>query len=300
MKKLIIAAVIFSLSQTAWAYLSIALPSDTELQTPSPLLPAPQASAPRPAVAPQSTAVAKPAPTPAQTTSSQTKFNSPWLKFISTLHPLITLSGGGAWANAVDADQNLALSAENVTLQNVYVEQNAHALQPMYGGLIGLETSPFPIAQHDFITQLGVSFYQINPFSTQGVMVKSLPFFVFPPANYQYRVQSQQLLLESKFLMPLAKRWYPYLNVGLGTAFNRAYAYQEQGFAAPFPDHTDVNFSYEVGAGLEAMVVPHLRLGVNYRFAALGPAELGVLNGGTLRQSQLNAQILLLQASYIF
>ncbi len=98
--------------------------------------------------------------------------------------------------------------------------------------------------------------------------------------------------------------------VGIGAAFNKVSAYQKSvppflEFTPEFSNHTQTNFTYAVGPGVDISLSKSFRIGIAYRFTDLGSANTGraqideIPISSTLKQSRLYANQLLAQLTFI-
>lgn len=213
--------------------------------------------------------------------------------------PMLSLALG---ADAVNThlNQNLTIIAP---FQNSYLSGGAN-FQPVAGLFVGMETM-----LHNFLTQLGVSYYQNKAYLITGSVYQ----FADPTLNnlsYQYHIESQRVLVETKVLSTIKQRFHPYFSAGVGEALNQAYQYIETpvstddvAMAQGFNNRTYHSFTYQVGLGVEADLTAHWRGGVGYRFIDLGAAGLGAtpLQEGsqTIKYNHLHVNELLLQLSYL-
>lgn len=136
----------------------------------------------------------------------------------------------------------------------------------------------------------------------------------FDPLGYDFRVRSTGLLLSPRFTYQRGA-FQPYVQMGLGLAVNRAYAYNEftipsSGGSEPVPNgfksHSRVGLSYLVGAGVATRILHRHRhaiyLGTEYGWVDFGKAKLGKMPPQTapsrLKINHLGAQYLLLSLEY--
>ena len=79
----------------------------------------------------------------------------------------------------------------------------------------------------------------------------------------------------------IAQDWIqPFLMVGIGAAFNKTSNYYTNvpsffEFTPEFSNHTQTNFTYAVGPGIDLSLSNAFRVGVGYRYTDLGPANTG-------------------------
>lgn len=102
----------------------------------------------------------------------------------------------------------------------------------------------------------------------------------------------------------------PFLMVGIGAAFNKVSDYQTSvppflEFTPAFANHTQTNFTYAIGPGIDINLSKSFRIGVAYRFTDLGSANTGSAQidsipiSSTLKQSHLYANQILTQFTFI-
>jgi len=102
---------------------------------------------------------------------------------------------------------------------NIYGGTNSQDTQFLGGAFLGAEFNLNPLWDWQF----GLSYYQNSAFQASG-QVNQLG------ANnlgYNYNITSRRLLAETKLLFTLKNIFHPYVDVGVGEAFNRANNYFE-------------------------------------------------------------------------
>jgi opacity protein-like surface antigen len=221
----------------------------------------------------------------------------------SWLHPILTLSAGGISAKV---GRTQTLNAENDFSNYQYQNRGGYSGQVIAGGFIGNEL----LLQHDVYLQTGLAFYQPASFLASGMLTQGIDEPSSDQYVYHYRVNSRQILVETKLLGTVHATFHPYLLVGIGAGFNKAYAYTADlplynTFTPQFTAAQQASFSYSLGAGLDVTMNKHLRIGVGYRFSNLGKANLGsgLLDtqnfAETITQSNLYASHLIAQLTYL-
>jgi opacity protein-like surface antigen len=186
------------------------------------------------------------------------------------MRPIAVLSGGIAINS--DAGESDSFKLGSSTYR--YDTEHNTETRGLFGGLLGVDMQ---VKRHLF-WQTGVSYYQATPFEakghvTQGVNAQSNSSF-----PYTYEILTRQLLWENKLAWQWKKRYFPYVLVGIGAAFNstRDFKVHPVGTATPHYDEQHNNsFTYSLGAGIDYALHKHVRLGLGYRFADLGKAGLG-------------------------
>lgn len=110
--------------------------------------------------------------------------------------------------------------------------------------------------------------------------------------NYSYKIRSTRLMAEGKFTWQI-KQFLPYIDIGLGSAWNRLNHYSETAATAenyvvypPFRSSTRTNFAYQAGLGLGygfnfnpcCTGEKHERVSLGYRYANVGNISSGIRN----------------------
>ena len=143
---------------------------------------------------------------------------------------------------------------------------------------------------------LGVGFYTLpTEYSFSGIVTETpLGGVSSPLYNYHYNISSTRLMLESQFNW-FYHQFFPFINIGVGPAWNRLYGYSESsvsktGFVAlgPFRSNTDTNVAYQIGIGAgyafnftrSTSDFLHERISLMYRYVNLGNTSFGT-RGGT-------------------
>ncbi|KTD61838.1 outer membrane protein [Legionella spiritensis] len=131
----------------------------------------------------------------------------------------------------------------------------------------------------------------------------------FANLNYNYRIQSERLVVEGKVLTTLKQIIHPYLSGSLGISRNKAYSYEEKPLfseAMPmvaFADNRQTSFTYSAGAGLEVALCRFLRLGAGYQYVRLGDFSLNPSpvqeTGQSLSLSQADSHEIRIQLSFV-
>lgn len=220
------------------------------------------------------------------------------------LNPVMTLTTGMATASV---GENQTLTNPNDATIYQYGQTGAYSTQWLFGAFLGTELALN--AQWDVLA--GFGYYQPAVFSGGGILTQGVDAASSNQYSYNYRVASQQLVLEATFLYKYAQYFQPYLSAGLGAARNKVYRYTTTvppfiTFTPQFNDNTNTTVSYFVGAGIDADIYQQWRIGAGYRFTDLGRANLGAGNVDVsaiisgLSQQHLYAHEVIAQVSYLF
>ena len=183
-----------------------------------------------------------------------------------------TLSVGPVWEQA-GKTQSFYLTPE---IEKTYAaNQSTNALAD--GELfIGMQKKLSTTIQ----TQLGLAVAATSDASLSGLIWDDeIPRFA--NHSYRYKIQHSHVAVKSKMLMDKGYWLTPWISGSLGVGFNAAHAFQNtpliyEAIVNPnFASHTQIAFTYTVGAGLQKAINQHWQVGVGYEFADWGQSRLG-------------------------
>lgn len=140
------------------------------------------------------------------------------------------------------------------------------------------------------------------------IMQYSLPEFL--NYNYHWNIETTTVTADTKLNIVQLASFSPYVNGGLGIAFNKANSYTETAFPGVTPrispsysNRTFDEFTYHIGGGLDFALTPHWLLSAGYEFTSLGDVKSGrgqsTWAGESLHISAYHANVLLLGVSYM-
>ncbi|KGP62659.1 hypothetical protein EP47_10560 [Legionella norrlandica] len=227
---------------------------------------------------------------------SSAKMNSPF-------YPVIRAELG---ASTAQIGQSHIFNIDGDFTTYVYHKDDERSVKALVGLFAGIENKLTSL----WIFQAGLAFYQNASFIGRGLLMQGVDPDSSDVFSYQYKVQSQQLLLEARILSTFVNRWHPYISFGLGGAKNKAKDYRT--FQNPFitftpqyTNNTSTSLAGMVGLGLERDVGAHWRAGAGIQYhhseeVSLGTGTLDIqLFPRTLSQQHLNIFSVLFQISYI-
>lgn len=100
--------------------------------------------------------------------------------------------------------------------------------------------------------------------------------------SYNWKLSSLAWTLDSKVNLLHSSQFSPYVNGGLGLAFNRARSYYETAFAGitaryspAYENNNLTQFTYHLGFGLDYFLTPNWILSAGYEFESLGSFATG-------------------------
>lgn len=164
-----------------------------------------------------------------------------------------------------------------------YLPNNAYNPSLLYGANGGCE---FKLKSNASLS-IGLGMYQnLNYYAKGQVWVINTlnpsPDYNYHSLNYQYKIQSTRLMLETQL------NWLLYLNnvkispfilIGIGPSINSANSYEDiqidpiQQPTPGFKTRSNVNFAYQLGFGIACPFnSDHDRLSIGYRYVDLGRA----------------------------
>ncbi len=222
-------------------------------------------------------------------------------------HPIFSLGAGASISSNVGESKNFPI--QNPMTDEFYNYSANHSSQtsPFIDLYLAAEWNLDPY----WMFQGGVAYNQTSPFAAKGTFLQGADIESSDSYTYQYGILSRRLLLDGKLLYLIKEHFHAYVLVGFGAAFNDAYSYSTDvppflTFTRTYSNHSTTAFSYEMGGGVDADITDQLRLGIGYRFADLGKAQLGSATidstsvSGTLSQSHLYTNELLAQMTWLF
>ncbi len=220
-------------------------------------------------------------------------------------HPIASINVGAGFSN--DAGQSKNFPILNPITDEFYNYDSDHSTQTvgLFGGFLGLEHE----IKTNLSIQVGLDYTQSSPFTAKGSFVQGADVASQDTFSYDYSIITRQILAEGKLLYTTHQFFHPYVTLGLGSSFNKAYNYRTDvpsnlTLTRMYTNNSSTSFSYMAGLGMEVDVHPHTRLGLSYRFTNLGKTQLGKANiggvpvSGTLSQSNFYDNEILLNLIY--
>lgn len=222
-------------------------------------------------------------------------------------HPIVGIESGVAIST--DAGKSKTFPIKNPESDEFYSYSCQHKAQAaiLYGGFVGAEWTEL----NHLGVQFDVNYNQSSPFSVKGVLTQGVDAQSEDSYHYKYKIIIRQLLMEGKLVYKSKSRFNPYLLLGLGASFNKAYGYSTTvpdslTFTRVFKNNSTSSFTYAAGAGVDIDILQYLRAGIGYHFTNLGKAKLGsatidnVSVSGTLSQPNFYANEIFLQLTAAF
>ncbi len=223
-----------------------------------------------------------------------------------TWHPIVSIGAGASISSKAGESNTFPIQNPDTDEFYDYSIYKVTQSSSLLDGFLGAECNFSP----KWGLQIGVDYNQEAPFTVQGTLTQGADVQSEDIYHYNYRITTKQLLLEGKLLYTIREKYHPYLLVGVGAAFNRAYNYDTNvppfiTFTRMYQNNSTSSFSYAIGVGIDVDVTSHMRVGAGYRFADLGKVKLGsaVIDttpvSGTLTQNNLYTNEVLAQITFI-
>ncbi len=224
----------------------------------------------------------------------------------SRWQPVIGIGGGVEITTNLGQSQTFPILNPATDEYYIYSPTNQSQTAGLFEIFLGAERQVFT----NWLFQGGLAYSQSGAYEAQGNFVQGVDAGSANQYTYQYNVTARELLAQAKLMRPYRDKFYPYVLAGLGGSFNQASSYSTNvppflTFTREYANNTSGSFAFRVGLGVDMDVTQHARLGVAYRFAGLGSANLGSAKldtipvSGALSQSYLYANEVLFQLTYV-
>lgn len=189
------------------------------------------------------------------------------------------------------SSNNPQLTYYSGQLTDSYPDTESHFSTAMAGVGLGYEFLP-NCCDSILSLGLGLGLYATSPHANLSGQVNetavgnpTLAFF-----NYRFNVNSTRVMAEAQLTWSL-NSFTPFINAGVGPAFNHIGDYRESGITnnypplPPFQSHTQTTVAYQVGAGLGYAFnfsasdnFLQERIALGYRYVNLGQVTTGIRN----------------------
>jgi len=224
----------------------------------------------------------------------------------SSLHAIVSLGGGVVFSQNMGQSQTFPIINPVIDSFYIYTANHSNQTGGLFDSFLGVEW----LFQPKWALQMGLGYVRSGNFSVKGSLLQGADIQSADQYSYNYTIVTNQLVAESKLRYQIKERFYPYLLLGLGEAFNTAHGYNTNvppflTFTREYKNNTQNTFSYTAGVGFDIDVANHLRLGLGYRFADLGTAQLGRAMidtssvSGTLSQAHLQMNEVIAQLIFV-
>jgi opacity protein-like surface antigen len=133
----------------------------------------------------------------------------------------------------------------------------------------------------------------------------------FTNYTYNWKIHSDALFATSKINLLQFGRFLPYFTAGVGVAINKGASYRETAFplvtpriSPAFRGHTNTEFAYNAGLGLDYLVAPQWILSLGFEYQDLGAVYSGkglsTWASESLRPGSYQSEAAILSVSYLF
>jgi opacity protein-like surface antigen len=183
-----------------------------------------------------------------------------------------TLSVGPVWEQA-GKTQSFYLTPEIEKTYAAHQSTNTLADGELF---VGMQQ----ILSKSIQAQLGLALVATSDASLSGFIWDD-EIAPFANHSYRYKIQHSHVAVKTKLLIDKGYWLTPWISGSLGIGFNTAHAFQNtpliyEAVVNPnFAAHTQIAFTYRVGAGVQKALNQHWQVGVGYEFADWGQSRLG-------------------------
>lgn len=164
----------------------------------------------------------------------------------------------------------------------VYTNSGSHKNIGFAGVFLGVEHLLPLVPNPVFFVQAGAEYNYFGNVNINGLNIVGIEPETSTTYNYNYNLQTQQILGMIKLFATTHEQFHPYVEVGIGAAFNTAKQYNatptETGslnLTPSYSNKTNTQFSYGLGLGMDFQVNTNIRVGLGYRHSNFGSASLG-------------------------
>lgn len=160
-------------------------------------------------------------------------------------------------------------------IEKTYTSTNSNS--PLASGevFLGLQHALNPL----FAAQIGIAGVWTSAAQVRGeIWDDASP--QFNNLAYSYKLQHSHVAVKGKLLADVHPMITPYVNASVGIGFNKAYSFNNhplifEAVANPnFRSHTETDFTYNLGAGLQHAFSQNWIAGIGYEFADWGNNRL--------------------------
>jgi opacity protein-like surface antigen len=204
--------------------------------------------------------------------------------FASTGHIYLAGSAGASWANFENS--NPKIHYYDGLLSDAYPVDKNHETAAVFSVNGGYEFEGSCLIP---AIALGLGLYGTDNYEYEGQLIETAAGGSSSTLyNYKFNLKSQRLMAEAQFTWLFANKLAPFINVGVGSAWNRMSDYTETSVNSTgyvtlpsFESHTNTNFAYQVGLGMgyafnfskDQSHYQHERISFGYRYVNLGDAS---------------------------
>lgn len=200
-----------------------------------------------------------------------------WMTYTQGFHPVILLQGGYASVGTDGNTQAYTGTDDDVFTYNASRQTHDAGV----GGIFaGVEHNLPWIAWRQFFMQAGIEYNDSGDTNINGINTVGIEPQTSTTYNYSYQVQTQQILGIFKLFTTADEKFYPYAEVGLGAAFNKAEQYRVSTTATgslnltpEFHARNNTQFCYGLGLGIDMQVNANIRAGIGYRYSYFGKSS---------------------------
>jgi opacity protein-like surface antigen len=199
--------------------------------------------------------------------------------YLQGCHPVFSVQGGYASINAGGNNSSFGGSDTDIfTYSNSKKSKNTGFI----GMFAGAEHVLPWLSSPALTFQAGVEYNSFGNMNIKGINTVGIEPVTATLYNYNYTFQTQQILGLFKLFVTTFERFHLYGEAGLGAAINQLSHYNPTtaqtgniNITPQFNNHSQTQFSYSLGLGVETDITKNVRIGVGYRYSNFGTPNLG-------------------------
>ena len=234
---------------------------------------------------------------------------------MSTNHP--PMPSSAHWFVSAGSAEQFPLSSDNMRVNNNSgfpepYNQDTYSLNHSNGAVVALSAGRRWERDYQWLPAYSVGIAWQHFFNSRmngTVMQYSDPAFL--NYDYSWNVQSDMLLASAKLNLVQYQKLSPYINGGIGGAFNQTSGYSETPLAGVTPrdtpgftNNSSNQFAYQVGAGLDLQASKNVIFSLGYNYQNVGNLSSGPGVGTWANQSlgsgSFGSREVLAQVNYLF
>jgi opacity protein-like surface antigen len=198
--------------------------------------------------------------------------------YLHGFHPVFSIQGGYGSVNAGGNNSSFGGTDTDIF---TYSNSNKSKNTGFVGFFAGAEHT-LPWFSYPLSFQAGVEYNSFGNMNVKGINTVGIEPSTATVYNYSYTFKTQQVLGLFKLFVSTYERFHLYGEAGLGAAINQLSNYNPVtaqtgniNITPQFNNHSQTQFSYSLGLGVEADLTSNVRVGIGYRYSNFGTPKFG-------------------------
>ena len=169
-------------------------------------------------------------------------------------HPVLGLGGGSSSIGNLNRSQTIPIMNPITDEFYIYSSGKGTPTRGFIEGFLGVEHPFFA----NWLLQSGIAYSILNSLNRSGTFIQGADAGSADQYDYNFKIRTQQLMAQAKFMHSYQNKFYPYLLLGLGASFNNSYNYSTSvppflTFTRQYADNQSHSLAYRVGLGAMAL-----------------------------------------------